>query len=100
MKYSWMSPIIRSAKSVLKMQVFWAWSSLRMSAWTVPRTVFSVHARISARSSGVGSRPSLRAKPSTCWSIAVFRNIARIIGAGPLIVIETDVFRSQRSKPP
>ena len=25
------------------------------------------------------------------WSITVFRNIARIIGAGPLIVIETEV---------
>jgi hypothetical protein len=33
-----MSPIIFSANSVLKMQVFWAWSSLRMSACTVPRT--------------------------------------------------------------
>ena len=29
----------RRANSVEKMQVFWAWSSLRMSAWTVPRTL-------------------------------------------------------------
>ena len=33
-----MSAIIRSEKSVEKMQVFWPWSSFRMSAWTVPRT--------------------------------------------------------------
>jgi hypothetical protein len=38
MKYSWMSPIIFKAKSTEKMQVFWPWSSLRISAWTVPRT--------------------------------------------------------------
>ena len=36
---------------------------------------------------------------STCWSIAAFMNIARIIGAGPLIVIETDVLGAHRSKP-
>jgi hypothetical protein len=36
---------------------------------------------------------------STCWSIAVFMNIARMIGAGPLIVIETDVVGAHRSKP-
>jgi hypothetical protein len=29
----------------------------------------------------------------------VFMNIARIIGAGPLIVIETEVFGAHRSKP-
>ena len=38
MKYCWTSPISRSANSVEKMQVFCAWSSLRMSACTVPRT--------------------------------------------------------------
>ena len=31
--------------------------------------------------------------------MAVFRNMARIVGAGPLIVIDTDVVGSQRSKP-
>src|SRR3546814_9306326 len=36
---------------------------------------------------------------STCWSMAVFMNIARIIGAGPLIVIETEVVGAHRSKP-
>ena len=36
---------------------------------------------------------------SNCWSIAVFMNIARIVGAGPLIVIETEVFGAVRSKP-
>ena len=43
-----MSPIIRSANSVLKMQVFCAWSSFRMSACTVPRTVASVSALMRA----------------------------------------------------
>ena len=36
---------------------------------------------------------------SSCWSIAVFMNIARIVGAGPLIVIDTELFGAQRSKP-
>ena len=31
--------------------------------------------------------------------MAVFKNMARIIGAGPLIVIETDVLGLHRSKP-
>ena len=33
------------------------------------------------------------------WSIAAFMKNARTIGAGPLIVIETLVFGSARSKP-
>ena len=41
MNHSWMSAIIRSENSVEKMQVFWPWSSLRMSACTVPRTFAS-----------------------------------------------------------
>jgi hypothetical protein len=36
---------------------------------------------------------------STCWSIAVLKNIARSVGAGPLMVIDTLVFGAQRSKP-
>ena len=44
-----MSPIIRSANSVEKMQVFCAWSSLRMSACTVPRTGRQRLGRICAR---------------------------------------------------
>ena len=36
---------MRSANSVEKMQVFCAWSSLRMSACTVPRTRDSASAR-------------------------------------------------------
>ncbi len=83
MNHSWMSAMHRSANSVEKMQVFWPWSSLRMSACTVPRT---------RRSTSLGSS-------SGCWSIAVLRNIARIAGAGPLIVIDTDVVGSTRSKP-
>ena len=31
--------------------------------------------------------------------MAVLRNIARIVGAGPLIVMETDVVGEHRSKP-
>ena len=33
------------------------------------------------------------------WSMAVLRNMARIVGAGPLIVIDTDVVGSHRSNP-
>ena len=39
------------------MQVFWAWSSFRMSAWTVPRTAPRVPAPSSASSSRSGARP-------------------------------------------
>jgi hypothetical protein len=31
--------------------------------------------------------------------MAAFRNMARIVGAGPLIVIDTDVVGSHRSNP-
>ena len=81
--HSWMSAIIRSANSVERMQVFCPWSSFKMSAWTVPRT---------ARSTSAGSS-------SGCWSIAVVRNMARMAGAGPLMVIETEVDGSIRSNP-
>ena len=94
-----MSPITLSENSVEKMQVFCPWSSFRMSACTVPRTDVSVHSRILSASSSVGSRPLSRANFSSCWSIAVLTNIARIVGAGPLIVIDTDVAGSHRSKP-
>ncbi len=40
------APIILRAKSMEKMQVFWPWSSLRMSACTVPRTLARTSARI------------------------------------------------------
>ena len=99
MKYCWMSPITLSENSVEKMQVFWPWSSFRMSACTVPRTVDSVFALTFARSASLGTRPCCARNFSTCWSIAVLKNIARMVGAGPLIVIETEVAGSQRSKP-
>ncbi len=94
-----MSPITFSENSVEKMQVFWPWSSFRMSACTVPRTFSSTHARIFAASSSVGSRPLSARNLSRFWSIAVFMNIARIVGAGPLIVMLTEVFGAVRSKP-
>ena len=97
--HSWMSAIIPSENSVEKMQVFWPWSSFRMSACTVPRTLASTHARISAASAASGSRPCSSANAPMRWSIAVLRNIARIVGAGPLMVIDTEVVGSQRSKP-
>ncbi len=100
MNHCWMSPIIRSANAVEKMHVFWAWSSLRMSACTVPRTVRTVRSselRVLRR--GRGCARARSRKTSTCWSKAVFMNIASRMGAGPLIVMETDVFGSHRSKP-
>src|SRR3546814_1958210 len=36
---------------------------------------------------------------STCWSMAQFMNIARILGAGPLMVIDTLVLGAHRRKP-
>ncbi len=94
-----MSPITLSENSVEKMQVFWPWSSFRMSACTVPRTEVSVHSRIFAASSSVGSRSLSSANFSSCWSIAVLTYIASSVGAGPLMVIDTDVAGAQRSKP-
>ena len=73
MNHCWMSAIIRRENSVEKMQVFWPWSSLRMSACTVPRTFWKAWAASSARSSSDGSRPSRSVNASTCWSTAVLR---------------------------
>ncbi len=94
-----MSPITFSENSVEKMQVFWPWSSLRMSACTVPRTFSSTHSRIFCASSSVGSRPFSVLNFSRFWSSAVFMNMARIVGAGPLIVMLTLVLGAVRSKP-
>ena len=95
-----MSAIIRRANSVEKMQVFWPWSSLRMSACTVPLTLASTSERMSAASSSSGGRPCSASNAASRWSMAVLKNIARIVGAGPLIVIDTEVAGSVRSNPP
>ena len=74
MNHSWMSAIIRSENSVEKMQVFWPWSSLRMSACTVPRTLASANAVSSRVLVGARARrPCSAVNLSTCWSIAVLR---------------------------
>ena len=101
MKYCWMSPIIFRANSIEKMQVFWPWSSLRMSAWTVPRTL-GRHLGPDLLILGVvrARGRSSAANFSTCWSMAVLRNMASMIGAGPLMVMETELLGAQRSKPP
>ena len=99
MNHSWMSAIIRSENSVENRQVFCPWSSLRMSAWTVPRTSARAVARTACSSSGVGSRPSPAAAFSTARSMTVLRKKARIVGAGPLIVIDTLVVGAVRSNP-
>lgn len=99
MNHSWMSPIMRRLNSVEKMQVFCPWSSLRMSACTVPRTFFIAHSRNWTCSCSSGSRPCSASNAATRWSIAVLRKNARIVGAGPLIVIETEVVGEVRSKP-
>jgi hypothetical protein len=36
---------------------------------------------------------------STCWSIAALKNIDRMIGAGPLMVSDTEVVGAHSSKP-
>ena len=56
----------RRAKSVEKMQVFWPWSSLRMSACTVPRTPPRALARTPAASSRLAGRPCSRSKAASC----------------------------------
>jgi hypothetical protein len=99
MNHSWMSAIIRRLNSVEKMQVFCPWSSLRMSAWTVPRTLASTRSRISAASASVGARPRSAPNASMPWSMAARRKYARIVGAGPLIVIDTEVVGEDRSNP-
>ncbi len=73
MNHSWMSAIIRRLNSVEKMQVFCPWSSLRMSACTVPLTVASVRARSSRASASSGSRPCSARKRSMAWSTAALR---------------------------
>ena len=99
MNHSCMSAITPRENSVEKMQVFWPWSSFRMSACTVPRTVRSTSARTVAASASVGGRPCSASNRSRCWSMATLRNMARMVGAGPLMVIDTEVVGSQRSKP-
>ncbi len=89
----------RKENSVEKMQVFCPWSSFRMSACTVPRTFRRTNERISASSSSLAGSPRSMTKRSSRWSMAVFRNMAKMVGAGPLIVIDTDVDGSHRSKP-
>ncbi|MNR67941.1 hypothetical protein D3C85_1921970 [compost metagenome] len=59
----------------------------------------STHSRIFCASVSVGSRPLSALNFSTFWSMAVFMNIARMLGAGPLMVIDTDVLGLVRSKP-
>ena len=95
-----MSPIIFSANSVEKMQVFWPWSSLRMSAWTGAahvgqRPFADLLGFVLGWFAAVLSALNL----SICWSMAVLKNMARMIGAGPLMVIDTEVVGLHRSKP-
>ena len=61
---------------------------------------YSAFASMRACSSAVGARLCVATNLSTCWSIAVLKNIARRMGAGPLMVIDTEVDGSHRSKPP
>jgi hypothetical protein len=70
-----------------------------MSACTVPRTLASTHSRIFCASVSVGSRPLSAANFSRFWSMAAFMNIARMLGAGPLMVMLTLVAGLHRSKP-
>ena len=49
--------------------------------------------------SGDGGAARSAANASRRWSMAVQKNMARMVGAGPLIVIDTEVDGSQRSNP-
>jgi len=70
-----------------------------MSACTVPRTLASTHSRILAVSVSVGARPLSVLNFARFWSMAAFMNIARMVGAGPLMVMLTLVVGLHRSKP-
>ena len=74
-----MSQRKRSDASVGKMVSFCAWTSLKMSAWIVPRRF------------GTTFGPKRR------FAAAIY--IAMMIGAGPLIVIEAEKFGAPTSKP-
>jgi hypothetical protein len=75
------------------------WSSLRMSACTVPLTVCSAVARTSAASSAVGSRPSRFAEVVQLLVDDGVEEERQHGRGGPLIVIDTDVDGLTRSKP-
>ncbi len=77
--YSIMSPRKRSEASTGKIVSFCAWTSLKMSAWIVPRSF--------------GTTPA----PKRRFAAAMY--IAMMIGAGPLIVIEAEKSGEPRSKP-
>ena len=94
-----MSPMSLREKSTENIQVFCPWSSFKMSACTVPLMLRSTSAFILAFSSGVGSDSFSFRNLANCWPIAALKNMASIIGAGPLMVMETDVLEEQRSNP-
>jgi len=70
-----------------------------MSACTVPRTVLRTRSLMASRSGAVGALPFPFLKASACWSMAVLKNMAVMMGAGPLMVMDTLVFGEHRSKP-
>src|SRR6266704_2899176 len=82
MKYCCTSPIMRSANSVEKMQVFCAWSSFRMSACTVPRTSDSVSARIFSYVSRSSSRSPVALVRGSLATLQKLRDLA--FGVRPL----------------
>ncbi len=138
-----MSPMTLSANSMEKMQVFCPWSSLRMSACTVPRTCASVresnllvyvrrHQLLAIHTEQGQPRAIVSGRQFALivWRRAAGRYAQRLdtrlrlrpvalgtqmalhvlvnggvqehrqnIGAGPLMVIETDVLGELRSKP-
>src|SRR6266513_930673 len=76
---STMSVRNRSEASIGKIVSFCAWTSLKMSAWIVPRSFETT----------LG--------PNRRFAAAMY--IAIIIGAGPLMVIEAEKFGDPRLKP-
>jgi hypothetical protein len=81
------------------MQVFWPWSSLRMSACTVPRTVDSVHSRIFCGFVFGRLAAVVGLELGDLLVDGGVEEQARMIGAGPLMVIDTEVVGAHRSKP-
>src|SRR5215217_3897161 len=79
MKYCCMSPIMRSANSVEKMQVFCAWSSLRMSACTVPHRLQRGRAdlRVDVRGQHLVTGHAQEQQPQPVVALGQFALVAR-----------------------
>ena len=100
MNHSCTSPRSRMAKSGGNMLSFWACTSFRMSACTVPRSSPRVRRSSSSRSSSESDAPRSASARSRSLSRAATKYMARITGAGPLMVMEVLISEELSGTPP